>query len=103
MVRWSAAVPVLVAEEAGVYDSLGGSAAAVEGRFWHVFAALLVIWTPSVAAVLAAAVVVPEDQLLLWSLALNVPLNLCLIAGWHLAVAIYAGRQNGSRLAEVFA
>lgn len=103
LVRWSAAAPALIAEEAGVYDSLERSAAAVEGRFWHVFAAMLVIWTPCVAAFLAAVVVVPEDQLLVTSLALNLFLNLALIAGWHLAVAIYAGRQDGRNLAEVFA
>lgn len=103
MVRWSAAVPALIAEEAGVYDSLGRSAAAVEGRFWHVFAAMLVIWTPCIAAFLAAVVVLSEDQPVVTSLALNLVLNLALIAGWHLAVAIYAGRQDGRNLAEVFA
>jgi hypothetical protein len=102
-VRWSAAAPALIAEEAGVYDSLERSAAAVEGRFWHVFAAMLVIWMPSVAAILAGAVVVPEDQILVASLTLNIPLNLSLVAGWHLAVAIYAGPQEGRDLAEVFA
>jgi hypothetical protein len=103
MVRWSAAAPALIAEDAGVTESLSRSNEAVEGRFWHVFAALLVVWTPSVAAVLAAAVVVPEDQPLVASLALNIPLNLALVAGWHLAVAIYAGRQSHRNLAEVFA
>lgn len=102
-VRWSAAAPALIAEDAGIYDSLERSAEAIEGRFWHVFAAILVLWAPFVLAGLAAIVVVPEDQLLIASLALNLCLNLALIAGWHLAVAIYAGRQDGTNLAEVFA
>lgn len=102
LVRWSAAVPALIAEDADISESLSRSAEAVEGRFWHVFGAILVVWTPLVAGVLAAGLA-PENQRLIASLVLNLPINLSLIAGWHLAVAIYAGRQNGRRLAEVFA
>jgi hypothetical protein len=103
VVRWSAAVPALIAEETGILDSMERSAAAVEARYWHVFAAMLVVWTPFVAATLAAVVVVPEDQFAVASVALNLFLNLALVAGWHLAVAIYAGRQESRNLAEVFA
>jgi hypothetical protein len=102
LVRWSAAVPALIAEEAGVTESLGLSAEAVEGRFWHVLGAILVVWTPGVAGMLASALV-PEGERVIESLVMNLCLNLSLVAGWHLAVAIYAGRQNGNRLAEVFA
>lgn len=101
-VRWSAAVPALIAEEAGISESLGRSAEAVGGRFWHVFAAIAVLWTPGVAGVLTSALLA-ESEPLIASLVLNLPVNLCLIAGWHLAVAIYAGRQDVGRLAEVFA
>jgi hypothetical protein len=102
MVRWSAAVPALIAEDADVTVAMDRSVEAVQGRYWQVLAALLVIWSPSVAGMLGAAVV-PEDQQLISSLVVNLVLNLCLVAGWHLAVAIYAGRQTGNRLAEVFA
>lgn len=102
MVRWSAAVPALIAEEVGVTESMGRSAKAVEGRFWHVLGALLVIWTICILGV-AVAVLMPEDQSLVVSLITNLFISLGLIAGWHLAVAIYAGRQDGNRLAEVFA
>jgi hypothetical protein len=102
MVRWSAAAPALIAEDSDVTGSMTLSAEAVDGRFWHVLAALLVVWSPSVAGMLASAVA-PEDQQLIGSLVLNLSLNLSLIAGWHLAVAVYAGRQTGNRLAEVFA
>lgn len=101
-VRWSAAVPALIAEEADITDSLRLSAEAVEERFWHVFASILVVWMPFVVGASASALV-PEDQRLIGSLLLNLSLNLSLIAGWHLAVAVYAGRQDRSRLAEVFA
>jgi hypothetical protein len=101
-VRWSAAIPALIAEEAGITESLGLSAEAVEGRFWHVFAAIALVWTPGVAGVLASALLA-ESEALIASLVLNLSINLCLIAGWHLAVAIYAGRQDGRRLADVFA
>jgi hypothetical protein len=102
MVRWSAAVPALIAEEVNITESLGRSAQAVEGRFWHVLAALLVIWTICILGV-AVAVLMPEDQSLIVSLITNLFISVGLVAGWHLAVAIYAGRQDGNRLAEVFA
>jgi hypothetical protein len=101
-VRWSAAVPALIAEDSGIQDALGFSGDAVEGRFWHVFAALLVVWTPTLVGGLASALV-EESQPLIASLILNISLTLCLVVGWHLAVAIYAGRQSHTRLAEVFA
>ena len=102
LVRWSAAVPALITEDFDISASLGLSAEAVEGRFWHVFAAMAVVWTPAMVG-LFASVLLPEGELLIASLILNLSLNLCLIAGWHLAVAIYAGRQDGRKLAEVFA
>lgn len=102
MVRWSASVPALIAEEVGVTESMGRSAQAVEGRFWHVLGALLVIWTICILGV-AVAVLMPENQSLVVSLITNLFISVGLIAGWHLAVAIYAGRQHGNRLAEVFA
>jgi hypothetical protein len=102
LVRWSAAVPALIAEEAGVTESLGLSGQAVEGRFWHVLAAILLVWTPFAIGLLASGLV-PEEQLLIESLILNLPINISLVAGWHLAVAIYAGRQHPRGLAEVFA
>jgi hypothetical protein len=101
-VRWSAAVPALIAEEASISESLSRSAEAIKGRFWHVFGAILVVWTPFMAGVIASGLV-PEDERLIASLVLNLPVNLSLVAGWHLAVAIYSGREDGRRLAEVFA
>lgn len=102
LVRWSAAVPALIAEDSDVSSSLGLSAEAVEGRFWHVLTAMALVWTPGVAGTIASALVA-EGEPLIASLVLNLSLNLSLIAGWHLAVAVYAGRQDGGRLAEVFA
>jgi hypothetical protein len=102
LVRWSAAVPALISEDAGITESLTRSEKAVEGRFWHVFAAIALVWTVGIGAAVPS-MLLPEDQSLIASLTLNLPLNLTLIAGWHLAVAIYAGRQGDRRLAEVFA
>lgn len=102
LVRWSAAVPALIAQDSDIPDSLKLSAEAVQGRFWHVFAAMAVVWTPGLVG-LSASILVPEDELLVSSLILNLSVNLCLVAGWHLAVAVYAGRQDGRRLADIFA
>lgn len=102
LVRWSAAVPALIARDSDISASLGLSAEVVEGRFWHVFAAMLVVWTPAVAG-LFASILLPEGEFLVSSLILNLSINLSLIAGWHLAVAVYAGRQDGRSLADIFA
>jgi hypothetical protein len=102
LVRWSAAVPALIAEDSDITASFGHSAKAVEGRFWHVLAAMAVVWTPGLVG-LIVSILVPDGELLMASLILNLSLNVSLIAGWHLAVAIYAGRQDGRNLAEVFA
>lgn len=102
LVRWWAAAPALIAEDADITEALSLSADAIKGRFWHVFAALLVIWTIGVAGMLTIALV-PKGEILIGSLIMNLSLNFCLVAGWHLAVAIYAGRKNQLNLAEVFA
>lgn len=102
LVRWSAAVPALIAEEASISESLDRSAETVDGRFWHILAALLVTWAFCILGVLVA-VLIPEDQSLIVSLIVNFSISLGLVAGWHLAVAIYARRQDVARLAEVFA
>ena len=102
LVRWSAAVPALIAEDSGVTDSLRLSAEAVQGRFWHVFAAMAVVWAPGVVG-LFASVLIAEAQPVVSSLVLNLSISLCLIAGWHLAVAIYAGRKDARSLADIFA
>lgn len=102
LVRWSAAVPALIAQDSDISASLGLSAEAVEGRFWHVFAAMAVVWTPGVVG-LFASILVAESEPMVSSLILNLSINLSLVVGWHLAVAIYAGRQDGRRLADIFA
>lgn len=102
LVRWSAAVPAMIAEDSGVIDSFGLSAGVVKGRFWHVFASMLVVWVPCLVGMIASGLV-PESQTLLLGAVSNLFVNLSLVTGWHLAVAIYAGRRYGRRLAEVFA
>ncbi|HEX8621976.1 MAG TPA: hypothetical protein VF718_08375 [Allosphingosinicella sp.] len=102
LVRWSASVPALIAQDSDISASLGLSAEAVEGRFWHVLAAMAVVWVPGVVG-LFASILVPEDEPLISSLILNLSMSLSLIAGWHLAVAIYAGRQDSRSLADIFA
>jgi hypothetical protein len=102
LVRWSAALPAMIAEDSGITESLGLSAEVVDGRFWHVFASILVVWLPGLLGA-AASELLPEDLALVRSMVLNLSINLALVAGWHLAVAIYAGRRHERRLAEVFA
>jgi hypothetical protein len=101
IVRWSVSVPILIAEEAGVFDSLSRSREEAEGRFWTILALLLVVWVPPVAVAVGAAALTPSAPLA-FGLVADVAVNLALVATWHAAVAIYVvGKPNGT--AEVFA
>lgn len=101
-VRWSVAVPVLIAEDAGVGDAFARSGEEISGRFWPVAGTLLLIYLPWVAAFVAAAIF-SEPSHFLSSLTFNGLLNMGVIGGWCAAVAIYADGKGDNRLAEVFA
>jgi hypothetical protein len=102
IVRWSVSVPALIAEEAGVIESISRSGEEIAGRFWPVAGTMLLTWSVIVAgAVFVTAV--PADYTSLASALGNLVVNLALVAGWHAAVVIYAaGRQDlrltGSRI-----
>jgi hypothetical protein len=101
-IRWSVAVPILVAEQAGVTEALRRSGDEIAGHFWPVLGLFLLILSPLIPMFLGAALV-PEEMRLLTSLSISVPVNLMLVLGWFGAVAVYAAGKGDSRLAEVFA
>ena len=101
-VRWSVAVPVLIAEEAGIGEAFTRSGEEISGRFWPVAGLFLLIyssWLVAFFAVLAA----PVQMALLSTVAVNMALNMALVGGWCAAVAVYAADKGGDRLAQVFA
>jgi hypothetical protein len=102
IVRWSVAVPALIAEDSAVGEALGRSGDEIADRFWPVAGTLLVAWSPFLLT-LFPVLVVPPGAAFLFSVLENLPINIGLVAGWHAAVAIYAAGKGDQRLSEVFA
>ena len=101
LVRWSVSVPVLIAEDAGVVESLTRSGEEIEGRFWPVLGFGAVF---AVALVLAASMGVALSGFGIGALiASSILSNATLVAFWHGAVAVYAAGRSHARIAEVFA
>jgi hypothetical protein len=101
-VRWSLGAPILIAEEAGPAEALSRSGAEVSGRFWPVAGLFLLVASPWLVG-LGSAAVAGDEVTPLSSLALNLPIDLSLVAGWLAAVAVYADGRGGESLADVFA
>ena len=103
-VRWSASDPILLGSDDSVTEAMQHSWRATGPHFWPILVALLGVYGPSWG--LAASVYVLEGigysgtpAIVLADLALETGV----IAGWHLAVAIYALLEGPDRLAETFA
>jgi hypothetical protein len=102
LVRWTVAVPVLIAERSGVVEALTRSGEEIEGRFWAVLAVCLVFWA-TFALATAVVIAIGKDSSVMLSIAANLILDAGLVGYWYAAVAIYiAGRPYG-KVAEVFA
>ncbi|HEX5185216.1 MAG TPA: hypothetical protein VFW19_18930 [Allosphingosinicella sp.] len=100
LVRWSLAVPILIAEDAGPGEALSGSGDEISGRFWPVAGLFLLLYLPFVAG---AALNVAAPRTLPLDAVANILINLSLVGAWFGAVAVYADGKTGDRLADVFA
>jgi hypothetical protein len=102
LVRWTVAVPVLIAERSGVIESLTRSGKEIEGRFWPVLGVSLVFWTMFVLATAGVLALGTEGSLLV-PIAVNTVLDAGLVGYWYAAVAIYMAGRPHQHIAEVFA
>ena len=105
LVRWFLCVPVLVTEEAGVFESLQISWEESRGRFWPIFAVVAAIYGPAFLASFALGFfAIAFDQAAVASAVANIVTYVALVVGWHAAVAAYSMRRGGTEgLYEVFA
>lgn len=105
LVRWSVAAAILFAEDVGASEAIGRSWAATDGNFGGVLGALAVVYSPLLLVFMPIAVLTE----LPWPVeaALEVGLELILIVGWHLQVALYSATrvgQPGNRgIVDIFA
>lgn len=102
IVRWSISVPLALAEDVGVTDSLRASYEETEGAFWPILLLLLTCYAPCALALGAAFLLETQSITIVSSVIVNVLVNVGLVAGWHAAVAIYLTKRAGA-LPEVFA
>ncbi|MGF7150881.1 hypothetical protein FHS96_004542 [Sphingomonas zeicaulis] len=93
LVRWSMSAAVLFAEDVGPSGAMSRSWALTDGNFGGVLGALAVVYGPIL--LIAVPIVVVSE--LPWPVeaALNVALDVVIIAGWHLQVALYSATQIG--------
>lgn len=106
-VRWCVAVPILYAEDVGVFDAIRRSWEETKGNFAAIVTLLVVIYLPMFAGVGAfilfsndAGVVESTPALIVTNLLISGPQ----VCAWYGAVATYELLRPGSRaLAEIFA
>jgi hypothetical protein len=108
LVRWSLSVPILIAEEVGVFEAIRRSWRETRERSWRILGVLLVVYGPLVLAFAAALGMVasggdPAPGLDIPTALLDVTLAAVSVVAWHAAVAIYAARRTAPNLTEVFA
>jgi hypothetical protein len=102
LLRWTVAVPVLVAKRAGVFEALKRSGEEMEGRYWPVLGVCLVFGSTLLLGAGAMVALGPHASPPS-SIATDILLSAGLVGYWYAAVAVYiAGRPYG-KVAEVFA
>jgi len=107
IVRWSAAVPFALGDDAGAAEALQASYEGTDGAFWPILGALLLCYLPGAAGFAIALGLIAsldfEGALIASSITANVLINVSLFAGWHLAIAIFLARRRETELTELFA
>ena len=119
LVRWYLCVPILIREEAGIFESLQLSWDETKGRFLPLFGAVAVVYGVGIGASLGTVILFglgdaladpagladPADSGALPMIVLsNLFIYAALVFGWHVAVAAYTMRRRGTAtLSDVFA
>lgn len=105
--RWWVAVPILYAEDVGVFDAMQRSWEETKGNFAAMVTMLVVIYLPMLTSIGVFALL-SDDTGNLDSVPLLILVNLLIsgasVCAWYGAVATYEQLRPGSRtLAEIFA
>ena len=102
-VRWSIAVPAVVANDDGFADALAYSWRVTQPLFWPILCSFLIVYGPAGLAAGAGYILETDSSAELGTAIIELSVNGALIVGWHVAIAIYAALQPDPRYAEVFA
>ena len=103
LVRWSIAVPAVIATEDGLVEAIASSWRETEARFWPIFQVFLVISVLAILGVVVGLLVEMQISREVGAVMFELSFNTGLIVGWHAAVVIYAETRSETRYKEVFA
>lgn len=104
IVRLSAAVPALFAEDLAIGEAMNVSWERTRGIFWPLLLAFSIVWVPTLLFFAWAVFGSPEgfaDPVA--ALVFNLGWNAVLVAGWFFALAVYRIATSSTSVAEVFA
>jgi hypothetical protein len=98
-VRLSVCVPALIAEDAGVIESLKRSWTMTKGHFWVILLIFLAVSFPVILGILATVVAsfVLTDCALVESVLINTTISISQLLWWFVAIEIYAQLYTSER------
>ena len=109
LVRWSAALPLLLTSEDGVFACLSRSWEETRERTWPILLAFLVIYVPGLVAVVGLQVSpdelwlsLPENSVTGLVVLANLAHEASLILGWYMSIAIFTLFHDSPGLGEIF-
>jgi len=102
VVRWSIAVPILLAERATIREAMRQSWERTAGRFWPIFGVIAIYFGVLIAASAVAVLVFAGNPV--GTFVMNLLINIVAVGMWYAAIAIYQrARPATGELEEVFA
>ena len=100
-VRWSISAPAVIAEDQSITAAMSESWRRTQGHFWAILIAFAVVYAPTLVGAILGTLFF--EQGLAGIAIFELLLNSGLIAGWHMAVALYAALGEHRNISEVFA
>jgi hypothetical protein len=103
LVRWSIAVPAVIAADHRFTEAIAYSWRETEGHFWPILLAFIAIYGVAAAGAVAGVIMETEVDRFGGTLLFELSINSGFVVGWHAAVAIYAETLRDRLHADVFA
>ena len=93
-VRWSLSMPILLARDCGIIDSLRQSWKMTSAYFWPIFGTLSLAYLPFIFAIVMI-IIFPEPTSALWGLiSVELVTSVSILFGWYVQIAFYQHIKN---------
>ena len=102
LVRWSVSVPAVVANDDGFAEAMAYSWSVTQPLFWPILRAFIIIYGPAALAAGAGYIIQTDGGAELGAAIIELSINASVIAGWHMAIAVYVAQQPDPRFSEIF-